>query len=1065
VQAGTASYKATIVRAVNPYCHAQGRQVYELDSPLTPAEWAKRAGVDTEHTIICVDADYWLRKDWDRPIPHGAIVQFIPVPKGGGGSNPLQAILLIAVAIASVYTGGAAAAAYGAATGVAAGAAASAGMMAVQAGVSMAVMAAGSMLVNAIVPAKTTSVAQGTTNSPTYSLSSSGNTARLLEAIPVLYGRMNVTPDLAATPYTEYLGNDLYVYELFCISKGEIDIEQILIGTTDIGNFSEIDYQVIGPNQAVTLFPDNVVTSNAVSGIELQAPNDSGDWVGPFVANPAASAANFIGIDITLPSGLFYAADDGSLRNLSLTFETQARRIDNAGAAAGDWIGLDLRELSMATSQPQQISYRYGVTPGRYEVRMRRTTSLNTDTRAQNRIQWAALRAYLPGERYYGNVTLLAMRARATNSLNSSTAHDVHVIATRKLPVWTGSGWSDPQPTKSIAWAIADAVRNADYSLGLPDRRLDIDALERLDAVWTSRGDEFNGVFDTKGAFWDALTTICRAGRAIPMYFGGVISVVRDELKTVRTAMYTPQNIVAGSFEADYGFFSVDSPDHVTVEYMDETTWSWQDVSCIPTGSPALVEKRIQMVGPTKRAQAWREGIYMAYANRDQRKTVMVTTELEGLVPLYGDLVGISHDLPKWGISGVVEGFDGVYVDVSERLEWTAGAQHYVYFSQRNGAPTAALRVVQPADGDGMSMTLLDPLPAFFDFSDGHSEEPTRFSFGPAIDRIAQDVRLIKATPRDGQVELTFVNNAESPHTAETGLSPPAPVSPSLLPGVIHAPIIAQVSANSKITPGSVSITASPAAGALLYEYQGSLDAGVTWAKLGTSTGNVLTVPIALGAWEFRVRAYGASGLPGPFATWTGTVDEFRYPPAPPVLTLREPFSGNQLSVEIQRLPDADYFDVSVVLGGVTKYEATITAQNFTWTLDQAKFYGAVASTFDVRVSAGNIAGLGNPGAITVTSQPPPAPAVMVYGSESGDTVTLSFGVTGYPDVAGYRVVGAGGAIIYDGTLASCTVSQDGRTYTVHAYNAWGSVSTGTPVVATPPGSSGGGPGDGGGPA
>jgi hypothetical protein len=970
------------------------------------------------------------------------------------------------VAVASVYTGGAAAAAYGAATGVAAGTV-TAGMMAVQAGVSMAVMAAGSMLVNAIVPAKTASVAQGTTNSPTYSLSASGNTARLLEAIPVLYGRMNTTPDLAATPYTEYLGNDLYVYELFCISKGEIDIEQILIGTTDIRNFSEIDYQVVGPNQAVTLFPDNVVTSDAVSGIELQAPNDSGDWVGPFIANPAASAANFIGIDVTLPSGLFYAADDGSLQNLSLTFEAQARLINDAGAAAGDWIELDRRELSMATSQPQMISYRYSVTPGRYEVRMRRTTNLNTDTRAQNRIQWAALRTYLPSERYYGNVTLLAMRARATNSLNSSTAHDVHVIATRKLPVWTGSGWSDPQPTKSIAWAIADAVRNADYSLGLPDKRLDIDALERLDAVWTSRGDEFNGVFDTKGSFWDALTTICRAGRAIPMYFGGVISVVRDELKTVRTAMYTPQNIVAGSFEADYGFFSVDSPDYVTVEYMDETTWSWQDVACIPTGSPALVEKRIQMVGPTKRAQAWREGIYMAYANRDQRKTVMITTELDGLIPLYGDLVGISHDLPKWGISGVVEGFDGVLVDVSEQLEWTAGTQHYVYFAQRNGAPTSALRVARPAhDDDGMSMVLVDPLPELFDFSDGHSEEPTRFSFGPALDRIAQDVRLIKATPRDGQVELTFVNNAESPHTAETGMSPPAPVSPSLLPRVIHAPIIAQVSANSKITPGYVSITASPAAGALLYEYQGSLDAGSTWARLGTSTGNVLTVPIALGAWEFRVRAYGASGLPGPFATWTGTVDEFRYPPAPPVLTLREPFSGNQLSVEIQRLQDVDYFDVDVVVGGVTKYEATITAQNFTWSLDQAKLYGAVAGTFDVRVAAGNIAGLGNPGTITVTSEPPPAPTVTEYGSESGDKVTLSMSVTGYPDVAGYRVVNADGTVVYDGAADSCSISQDGETYTAYAYNAWGSVSPGTSVAATPPGSSGGtGPGDGGGPA
>lgn len=434
-------------------CHALGREVHLLDAPVSPRGWALGAGIDLSQSIVRVDGDYWLRSAWDRELPDGAMVHIIPVPQGGGGSNPLQAILLIAVAVASVYSGGAAAAAYGSAAGVAAGTV-SAGMIAVQAGVSMAVMAAGSMLVNAIVPAKTASVAQGTTSSPTYSLSASGNSARLLEAIPVLYGRMKLTPDLASQPYTEYAGNDLFLYELFCLSKGEIDVEQILIGDTDISSFSEIEYEIVGPNRPVLLFPDNVVTSDAVSGIELQAPNDGGGWVGPFVANPAASAANFIGIDITLPSGLFYAANDGSLQHLSLSFEVQAQLIDDTGAATGGWIALDSRVLSMATSQPQMISYRYSVSPGRYQVRARRVSALNTDSRAQNRIQWAALRAYLPSERFYGNVTLLALRARATNSLNSSTAHDVKVIATRKLPVWTGSGWSAPQPTRSIAWAM-----------------------------------------------------------------------------------------------------------------------------------------------------------------------------------------------------------------------------------------------------------------------------------------------------------------------------------------------------------------------------------------------------------------------------------------------------------------------------------------------------------------------------------------------------------------------------------------------------------------------------------
>ncbi|WP_186169784.1 host specificity factor TipJ family phage tail protein [Burkholderia gladioli] len=1045
----SASYKATIVHATNPDCTAVRRRVYELVEPTSPRAWALERGIDLSRSIIRVGDDYWLRARWDDLIPEGALIHVIPIAGSGGGSNPLQAVLMIAVAVAAIYTGGLAAAAYGSATGVAAGVT-TLGMTIVQAGVTMAVMAAGSMLVNAIVPPQSARVAQSATTSPTYALGASGNTARLLEAIPVLYGRMKITPDLAAQAYTEYAGNDLYLYQLFCVSKGDVDIEQILIGSTDISSFSEIEYQIVGPNQPVTLFPDNVVTADAVSGLELQAPNDGGDWVGPFVANPAGTSANYIGIDASLPSGLFYAADDGSFQNMSVAFVVEAQLINEAGQAIADWIQLDNRALTMSTSQPQVISYRYPVAAGRYQVRAKRTNNLNTDSRAQNRIQWAALRAYLPSERYYGNVTLLAMRMRATNSLNSSTAHDVNVIATRKLPVWTGVLWTEPQPTTSIAWAIADAARNSDYSLGLPDSRLDLDELLRLDRIWSTRGDEFNGVFDSVGSFWDSLTTICAAGRAVPMYFGGVISVVRDELKTVRTALFTPAKIAAGSLEIDYAFYAVDSPDYVTIEYYDETTWSWQTVSCIPTGSPALKEKRIQMVGPTKRRQAWAEGLYKAYANRDQRKGVKITTDLAGLIPLYGDLVGVAHDLPAWGIFGEVDHVEGVYVHTTQVLEWTPDAQHYVYFVRRNGAPTDALRVAQDIDSeDGQGFILLDPLPDGFYFSDGYSEDPTAFSFGPSIGSIVQDLRMLSATPRDaGQVDLVFVNNATSPHTAEEGLDPPAPVSPSQLPGVIHAPIVAQMTANSKLVPGSVVLTAAPAAGALHYEFQGSADGGSSWSALGDSPTNTVTVAVGLGTWIFRVRAFGQSGLAGPYAEWTGEVEQFKYLPVAPTLTLRDAFTSDDLSVEIQRSDDVDYYHVRISIGGVVKYETEITAQNFYWSLAQAQQTGAVAPAFEISVAGGNIAGLGPYGQITATSAPPSAPSASA--TASSDTLgTLSWSAVGSIRVASW-IVRNGSTTVYSGTATSCQV-EVGKQYSVVAVGNWGAQSAATIVTVNPP--------------
>ena len=1023
----------------------RGRQVFGLHEPTSIRNAVRDLGVDSARMIVSIDGDFWLRARWDEVIPADTVVILLPVAHGNGGSNPLQAVLMIAVVVASIYTAGAVGAAYGAGYGAAAGAA---------------VQIGGSLLVNALVPPpRVNTNLTGASASPTYGLQSNGNTARLLDAIPAVYGHMKTTPDLASQPYTEYVGNEQYLYQLFCVTLGKYQVESILIGDTPVGNFSEIDYEILAPGQPVTLFPDNVVTSSEVGGTELQAPNDGGDWVGPFVASDAGTQANFIGIDLVLPSGLFYANDDGSFGTLALTVEFQAQPIDDSGAAAGGWIELDLREFRMATIQPQQLSYRYSVPPARYQVRGRRTTNLNTDSRAQNRVQWTGMRAYLPSERYYGNVTLIAMRARATNNLNSNSAHEVNVIGTRILPVWDGESWSE-QPTRSIAWAFADACRNADYSAGLPDYRVDLDTLLELDATWSARGDTFSGTFDTKGTFWDALTTIAAAGRAIPMYNGDIVSIVRDELLTARTGTFAPKNILPGSFSIQYSFYTDDSPDSVQVQYFDETTWSWQDVMCVPAGSAGVNPSQLKMVGITNRQQAWREGIYKAYANQDQRKQVSWSTELEGLIPSFGDLLGISHDLPQWGISGAVEGADGDIVFVDQQLEWTVGAQHYVLFRALDGSGVGPFRVIQPAGNtDDMLMQLVDGLPAGFEFSDGFSAEPTQFMFGPGLDKLVQDVRLVSASPGDGnQVDMVAVNAADSPHLAETQQDPPAPVSPSSLPGIIHAPIIVQVNVNDRIVPGSVAITAGGAAGAVQYEFQASANEGRSWQPLGTSRTNSLTVQIAIGDWIFRVRAFGASGLPGPWMEWTGTVEKFVYPPAPPTLSLRDPFTGNQLSVEIQRLPEIDYFHVQVVVSGVVKYEADVTAQNFTWTLDQAQQYEAVAATFDFRVAGGNIAGLGDYATLTVTSTPPDAPAVGITAGSSG-FATLSMTSAGMVRAVGYKVR-QGSTVVYSGSAATCQVAA-GQSYQVTAYNDWGSESSATPVDV--PADAGNAPPDGGG--
>lgn len=820
--------------------------------------------VRNEVFVVQVNGDYLLQSQWARRITNEDTVVVMMLPGGGGGSNPLRMVLQVALIVAAVYTGGLAAAAWGATAGAL---------------VSAGVMLAGGILLNALMPPPTANPMQAREQaSPTYTIGAQGNTARLMEAIPVLYGRYLVYPDFASQPYTEIDSNEAYLYQLFCISQGEIDIEQIRIEDTPIDNFAEVRYQIVNPGERVTLFPDNVITSNAVQGIELKGVNEAGGgYVGPFVANTSGSKANQIAVDMAFPQGMFYANDEGGLDAVTITFTVEAQPIDNNGAPAGDWVTLGAESFSAATATPQMKTYRYNVAEGRYQVRAQRTNPKQMDSRYANTLQWGGMRAYLPSQETYGNVTLLAVAMRATNNLNQSTSRRINVIATRKLRKWDPvNGWSTTATvTRSPAWAFADMLSNAEYGKGMRDSRINLPEIYRLASVWESRGDTYDGVFDTTVTLWEALTRIARAGRAMPMYYAGVVDIVRNEPRTIKKAMFTPMNIVADSFSIDYKFVEHDSPDHIIVEIVNEDTWQPDEVKCVLPGGTENRPYRLQLPGVVKRDQAWREGMSMAAANRDQRRFVGLTTELEGHIPKYSDLVGITHDVPKWGLSGFVRGYNSTtrVLTTSEPLEWWPGENHYVALRARDGSVNGPYRVTKGADD--YSAVLVAALSAYI--STGETEEPTYYQFGPG-ERRGLDAQVLQATPDEsGKVALSFVNYAESVHIAELGGVVPPPAPPSLLPMTPNAPIVDEVTVYATSIAGEQIASCTPARGATVYEFQASNDLGASWTPLGSSTTPSIRIRLPAGPWWVRARGIGA--MPGPWKTWQGLISATMLPP------------------------------------------------------------------------------------------------------------------------------------------------------------------------------------------
>lgn len=633
---------ATLVHVRDPFHPGMSREVHGVLAGSTLAELAPRTEAPF---IILRNGEAVLRADWDQTVSAGDVVAVVHLPRGGGKSNPLRFVLMIAVAMVAPAVGQAVAwsAASGSAISVA-------GFNTIAAAVSAAVGIAGTALVNVLIPPpkpSTPALANAlAAPSPTYTLTAQGNTARLDQAIPVQYGRMMAYPDFASLPYTEYAGQEQYLFQLLCLGAGYYDIEAVRIEDTAITSFDEIEYEVIEPGGTVTLFPTNVVTVLEVAGQELLSP----DYIGPFTVNAAGTQVNALAFDAVAPRGLYFVDGSGNLSNQSVTLKFEAREIDDDGVAVGSWAVLGTETITAKTTTPQRYSYRYDVTLGRYEVRATRTDTKNTGASYGHEAVWAGARGYMPETRDFGNVTLLAMRLKASNNLSELASRRINVIATRKLPVWNGSSWSSPTSTASIAWAFADALRNTDYGAGLADSRIDLAALLTLDATWAARGDEFNGRFDSSMVLWEALTKIAAAGRAKPFLQGGIVRIVRDQAQTTPVALFSMRNIVRGSFSVEYLLPSENTSDAVEASYFDRSVWGPRRVlAALPDSSAATPAKIDLALGITDREHAYREAMYQSASNRYRRRLARFRTEMEGFIPSLGDLIAIQHDMPAWG--------------------------------------------------------------------------------------------------------------------------------------------------------------------------------------------------------------------------------------------------------------------------------------------------------------------------------------------------------------------------------------------------------------------------------
>lgn len=170
------------------------------------------------------------------------------------GARMGQVITIVALAVATVATGGAAAA--GSISYFTAGL--------INAGVALVT----SYVVSSLIPNRNLDpsfASPSIDQSQTYSISSQSNAVRKFQTVPKVYGRHRMFPIVAANPYTELEPDpntgvySQYLYAIYDFGMGQMEVDDIRIGNTPINNFDQVTYRLVDPNRPTTTIGGSTV--------------------------------------------------------------------------------------------------------------------------------------------------------------------------------------------------------------------------------------------------------------------------------------------------------------------------------------------------------------------------------------------------------------------------------------------------------------------------------------------------------------------------------------------------------------------------------------------------------------------------------------------------------------------------------------------------------------------------------------------------------------------------------------------------------------------------------------
>ena len=647
----------------------------------------------------------------------GDIVQARVVLHGGRGSNPIAVVLSIAILLAAPF----AAAALLPAT-------ASAALLAAT---TAAIAAVGLLVTNTLLPPRLPSQGDAADAPRQYSLAAGSNRVRQFGELQLIVGTHRIFPDVVALPYTEFdADGDQILNEIFDFGIGDLEIETERFGETVTSSYDSLETE--SQVDTITLVAGNVDT---VEGGELNR-DDTYE-----ITRTTEDGVTKIAVDLV--SQHFTINDDGDLVGQSNSF-----RIRYKLSSASSWTS-STRIISTpsggAGRNPTRKTYEFdGLTSGAYDVEVTLNTSWPVaDTKRTGSAALISVRGYQENVADFDGRNAYAIRIKATGQVYGrldSFSADCH----QKIPTWTGSAWTGNEQTSNPAWIARQMLRgwfNSNDLLvagfGFTTDDYEEDQIKEWGEFCDDNSLTCNHIFEGQLDAEAALRLVAQCGWATVSTATGKVGFVWENDDQPVTALFTPANIVAGTFSslAD----NQELADEVIGTYVDKDG-DYKPNTIRRTVSGVTSPKRpvtIPLDGITDGDQAAKE--INRTVSAQVRHVWNRTWEArgDGVLVARGDVVGLAHDLVGGSVGARLLAINAARDEVTLSGQVAAAGTLWVWDLNGNVHSTAYTANSYPTDEVELTTALPDP-------PNGVTDEPLAYRFMAYSDE--STVRKVRIT-------------------------------------------------------------------------------------------------------------------------------------------------------------------------------------------------------------------------------------------------------------------------------------------------------------------------------